>query len=33
VAKTAEEAEKLVESGFDYICITPEALMVFRKRK
>lgn len=33
VAKTAEEAKQLIESGFDYICTTPEQLMIFRKRK
>jgi hypothetical protein len=32
-AKTAEEAKKLVEAGFDYICTTPEEIMIFRKRK
>jgi integrase len=32
-AKTAEEAKKLVEAGFDYICTTPEEVMIFRKRK
>ena len=31
-AKTTEEAESLVESGFEYICTTPENLMLFRKR-
>jgi len=32
-AKTSEEAKKLVEDGFDYVCTTPEDLMLFRKRK
>lgn len=32
VVKTAEEACKLVEAGFEYICTTPEELMLFRKR-
>lgn len=32
-AKTAEEASKLVEAGFEYVCTTPEDLMLFRKRK
>jgi integrase len=32
-AKTTEEAKNLVESGFEYICTTPENLMLFRKRK
>lgn len=33
VAKTADEASTLVEAGFEYICTTPEDLMLFRKRK
>ena len=32
-AKTAMEAKDLVESGFEYVCTTPEELMLFRKRK
>ena len=32
-AKTAEEASKLIEAGFEYVCTTPEDLMLFRKRK
>jgi hypothetical protein len=32
-AKTSEEAKSLVESGFEYVCTTPEHLMLFRKRK
>jgi len=32
-AKTATEAKDLVESGFEYVCTTPEEVMVFRKRK
>ena len=32
-AKTVEEARQLVESGFEYICTTPENIMLFRKRK
>jgi integrase len=32
VAKTTEEAQKLIEAGFDYVC-THETLMLFRKRK
>ena len=32
-AKTATEAKDLVESGFEYVCTTPEELMLFRKRK
>jgi len=33
VAKTTEEARKLSEDGFDYVCTTPEDLMLFRKQK
>lgn len=33
VAANAKEAKKLVESGFQYVCTTPEGLMLFRKRK
>jgi len=33
IAKTAEEACKLIEAGFEYVCTTPDKLMVFRKRK
>ena len=33
VARTAEEACKLVEAGFEYVCTTPDGLMIFRKRK
>jgi integrase len=33
VATNAEEASKLVEAAFDYVCTTPENLMLFRKRK
>ncbi|MEM2130093.1 MAG: site-specific integrase, partial [Candidatus Bathyarchaeia archaeon] len=33
IAKTGEEACKLIEAGFDYVCTTPDQLMVFRKRK
>lgn len=32
-AKTTEEARKLVETGFEFICTTPENIMLFRKRK
>jgi integrase/recombinase XerD len=32
-AKTTKEAEELVESGFEYICTTPQDVMLFRKRK
>lgn len=33
VGKNAEDACKLVEAGFDYVCTTPENLLVFKKRK
>ena len=33
VAKKAKEACKLVEAGFEYVCTTPDNLMLFRKRK
>ena len=33
IARNAEEACKLVEAGFEYVCTTPENLMIFRKRK
>jgi integrase len=33
VAKTTEEARKLSEDGFDYVCTTPEDIMLFKKRK
>jgi len=33
VATNAEEACQLVEAGFEYVCTTPENLMIFRKRK
>jgi len=33
VAKTTEEARKLSEDGFEYVCTTPESIMLFRKRK
>jgi hypothetical protein len=32
VARTVEEARKLVEEGFEYVC-QKEDLMLFRKRK
>jgi hypothetical protein len=32
VAKTIEEAQKLIENGFEYIT-TFEGIMIFRKRK
>jgi integrase len=33
IAKTTEEAQKLVENGFSFVCITPENIMLFRKPK
>jgi len=33
VARDAEEARQLVEAAFEYVCTTPENLMLFRKRK
>jgi site-specific recombinase XerC len=33
VAKSAEEASKLIEAGFEFVVTTPENLMLFRKRK
>ena len=33
IARTAEEACKLVEAVFEYVCSTPEEYMLFRKRK
>ncbi|UCH03338.1 MAG: hypothetical protein JSV20_10375 [Candidatus Bathyarchaeota archaeon] len=32
VAKTVEEARKLIESGFEYVC-TYNDVMLYRKRK
>lgn len=32
-AKTTEKAEQLVEAGFEYVCPTPQDVMLFRKRK
>ena len=31
--KTAKEAQQLIEVGFEYVCTTPDGLMLFRKRK
>ena len=33
VAEDAEESRKLLEVGFEYVCTTPDNLMLFRKRK
>ena len=32
-AKTTSEAAKLIEAGFEYVCTTPQNVMLFRKRK
>jgi hypothetical protein len=32
-AKTSNEAKELIESGFEYVCTTPDNIMLFRKRK
>jgi len=32
-AKTTAERQKLIESGFEFVCTTPENIMLFRKRK
>jgi site-specific recombinase XerC len=31
--QNAKEACELIEAGFEYVCTTPESLMIFRKRK
>jgi hypothetical protein len=33
VARNAGEACSLIEAGFEYVCTTPENLMIFRRRK
>lgn len=32
-ARNYDEASTLVEAGFEYVCTTPEGVMLFRKRK
>jgi len=32
-ANTTEQAKQLVETGFEFVCTTPENIMLFRKRK
>ena len=32
-AKTTEKAEQLTQVGFEYVCTTPQDVMLFRKRK
>ncbi len=31
--KDSEEARQLIENGFEYVCTTPNEIMLFRKRK
>jgi len=31
--KNSEEARQLIENGFEYVCTTPDEIMLFRKRK
>lgn len=33
VAKTSEDACKLVEAGFEFVCTASDSLMIFKKRK
>lgn len=33
VARNAEEACEFIEAGLEYVCTTPEKLMIFKKRK
>ena len=33
VAKTTKEARGLIDTGFEYVCTTPQDVMLFRKRK
>jgi len=32
-AKTTKKAEQLTQAGFEYLCTTPQNVMLFRKRK
>lgn len=32
-AGTTEDAKQLIEAGFEYVCTTPENIMLFKKRK
>ncbi|MCD6240407.1 hypothetical protein J7K27_02635 [Candidatus Bathyarchaeota archaeon] len=32
-ARNSEEAKALIEAGFEYVCTTPEGVMLFRKPK
>ena len=31
IAKNTEEAQRLIENGFRFVCTTPEDVMLFRK--
>jgi len=33
VAKNTDEACELIEAGFEYVCSTPDELLIFKKRK
>jgi len=33
VAKTTKDARGLIDAGFEYVCTTPQDVMLFRKRK
>lgn len=33
VAGNTDEACQLIEAGFEYVCTSPEKLMIFKKRK
>jgi len=33
VAKTTKDARTLIDTGFEYVCTTPQDMMLFRKRK
>jgi len=32
-AKDDKEAGELIDSGFQFVCTTPQGIMMFRKRK
>jgi len=33
IVKTTEEAQRLIEDGFSFVCVTPENIMLFKKPK
>lgn len=33
IARKSKEAQQLIENGFEYVCTTPDDLMLFRKKK